>query len=391
MAHVELIASLSPINGADRIELAKMENLGWQVVVKKGEFNVGDKIVYIEIDSVVPADNPYFEFMADRKYRVKTIKLRQTLSQGLIVPMSVLPNLGIEYKVGQDVTEILGVKKYDEYGENNANADVSEEMSERSRLKNRYGKLYHSRWFKYLLSHKWIRKILLPRKKSGMPTGWPSFMPKTDEERIENCPYHLNDQEVKWIRTIKMDGTSSSFAVRKTWKGWETWVCSRNVVQKSPDHATFFKEDSNVYWDMEKKYDILNKLKDYCKRNKCEWAYFQGESCGPKLQGNRMGLPDRRCYMFNFVDSRNGRWESDKASTAWTAEGLLWVPILDSKDNPYTLPSTIEEMKKSVEDLRYCYQDMNNDLAEGLVYRSLTNPVMSFKNVSNAYLLKHKI
>jgi len=101
LAHIEEIVSLTPIEGADRIETAMI--LGWYVVVKKGEFSVGDKVVYIEVDSMLP-ETEWSEFMRERKFRVKTIKLRKQISEGIVFPLSILPKKG--YRTGQDVTEI---------------------------------------------------------------------------------------------------------------------------------------------------------------------------------------------------------------------------------------------------------------------------------------------
>lgn len=103
LAHVEFINNIAPIEKADKIEVATV--LGWRVVVKKDEFKVGDKVIYIEIDSKVP-ELPAFEFLRDRKFKVKTIKLRGQLSQGLIVPLSLI---GRDAKIGEDVTKELGV------------------------------------------------------------------------------------------------------------------------------------------------------------------------------------------------------------------------------------------------------------------------------------------
>lgn len=107
LAHVERIVDIKPIPNADKIEVATV--LGWQVVIKKGEFSSGEQVVYIEIDSRVPDDIPYFSFLKDRNYKVKSIKLRKQVSQGLIVPMSLLPEG--EYQDGDDVTDILKDQK----------------------------------------------------------------------------------------------------------------------------------------------------------------------------------------------------------------------------------------------------------------------------------------
>lgn len=115
LASVRQVSGLRPIQGADRIEVAQVD--GWECVVKKGEFSIGEQIVYIEIDSILP-ERPEFEFLRDRKFRVRTIKLRGQVSQGLVLPLSVLPDG--KYAVGDDVTEILGVKKFDPEAESEA-------------------------------------------------------------------------------------------------------------------------------------------------------------------------------------------------------------------------------------------------------------------------------
>lgn len=173
LAHVEKIVDIQPIPNADKIEVATV--LGWKVVIKKDEFKVGDKIIYIEIDSRVPKDEPYFSFLADRNYKVKSIKLRKQVSQGLIVPMSLLP-YG-DYQEGDDVTDILKITKIeDDYKQPPVNKELQ--------LKQRHKKLYNKKWFKYMMKYTWFRKLafkfLLPKKRK---TGWPSWITKTDEER----------------------------------------------------------------------------------------------------------------------------------------------------------------------------------------------------------------
>ena len=101
LATVQEIETLSPIDGADSIVKATMKGLGWECVVKKGEFNVGDKIIYIEVDSVVP-DKPEYEFLRERKFRVRTIRLKKQISQGLILPITALERYGSLEKIGED-------------------------------------------------------------------------------------------------------------------------------------------------------------------------------------------------------------------------------------------------------------------------------------------------
>jgi len=111
LASIQVIKELHPIEGADKIEVAKV--LGWQLIVKKGEFSVGDRVVYIEIDSVLP-DKPQFEFFRARGTRVRTIRLRGVVSQGLCLPLSILPPIdNMALNEGVDVTNILEIEKYE--------------------------------------------------------------------------------------------------------------------------------------------------------------------------------------------------------------------------------------------------------------------------------------
>lgn len=117
LATVRTITDIRPIPDADKIEVVQVD--GWECVVAKADgFKVGDKVVYIEIDSIVP-ERPEFEFLRDRKFRVRTIKLRKQVSQGLVLPLSILPS-GKTYNINDDVTEILGIKKYDPQAEQEA-------------------------------------------------------------------------------------------------------------------------------------------------------------------------------------------------------------------------------------------------------------------------------
>lgn len=108
LASIKEIAALHPIEGKDRIELAVID--GWSVIVKKNEFQVGDRCVYCEIDSVLP-EKPEFEFLRNKNFRIKTMKMGGVISQGICFPLSILPES--EYKVGDDVTDIMGVKQYE--------------------------------------------------------------------------------------------------------------------------------------------------------------------------------------------------------------------------------------------------------------------------------------
>lgn len=160
LAHIELISALSPIEGADNIEVATV--LGWQCVVKKGEFKVGDLIIYVEVDSVMP-EKPEYEFLRDKKFRVRTIKLRGQVSQGLVLPLSILDIYvkekgGLKFlksalQPGDDVTNYLGITKY-------LSPSEREEISQtKIKLANRKNKLK-----KFMMRYSWFRRIFLSKK-----------------------------------------------------------------------------------------------------------------------------------------------------------------------------------------------------------------------------------
>lgn len=175
LASIQKIINIEPIEGADKIE--KLTVLGWHIVASKAEnHNIGDLICYIEPDSRVP-EIPMFEFLKDRKYIVKTIKLRKQVSQGLVIPLRELQkNFNIDIatlKEGQDVTALLGITKYDPEGEKERKL-IEQEMA---RNKNPI--------HKFLMRFKWYRKIY---NKFAIPKkgGFPKWIKKTDERKITN-------------------------------------------------------------------------------------------------------------------------------------------------------------------------------------------------------------
>ncbi len=193
LAHIEKIINISPIEGADNIEVVTV--LGWKCVVKKGEFKLDDWVIYVEIDSIMP-EKPEYEFLRDRKFRVKTIKLRGQVSQGLVLPLSLLGD-GIKwFNLGDDVTDKLGIVKY---------LTPSEQEEERKIVLN------SNKLKKFMMRYSWFRRLFLSRKQKE---GFPYWVSKTDEERIQNIPYVLEqfkDSEV--YITEKIDYQSG------TWTG----------------------------------------------------------------------------------------------------------------------------------------------------------------------------
>ncbi len=307
LASVQVIKNIEPIENADKIEYASV--LGWHCVVKKDEFKVGDKCVYVEIDSILPDNNPEFEFMKDRKYRVKTIKLRGKVSQGIIFPMSILPKDESKYSVGDDVTNILNIKKYE-----------PEDVIPPSPTIKKSWLYYHTpnciRGIMFKLSPKFAKKIFkLPDSKKP----WPSFLIKTDEERVQNkeSDFFVNNINKYFSYTEKVDGSSLTVFCRDG----DVGVCSRNF--RLP------LDDGNKYVEAVKKYDLLNKLEKFCKERKCNIA-LQGELLGPGVQGNKYKLQDYDIYFFNAfnIDTQNRLIESSLTQLC-NYFGLKRVPYFD--------------------------------------------------------------
>lgn len=377
LAYTTQVIDIEPINGADNIELVHI--LGWKVIGKKGEFKVGDLCVYFEIDSKLPVAE-WSEFMASKHYKVKTMKLSKfgVISQGLALPLEVF---GIEMptKENVDVTDLLKVTYSVE--EDNARKNGNPNAKYES-MKARHKKLFKKPWAKWMMKRVWGRKIIffLFGKKKDNPKGFPTFISKTDEERVENQPWRIGDGK-EYLCTEKLDGTSCTYALERKGKNkYEYYVCSRNVRQKDRDQECY--HESNIYWELEDKYSIEYYLKDYLvKFPEVKWVCIQGEGVG-NVQGNPLKLTENDLYVFNFKTSEDGRWPSEKAKTIINSWGMKWVPIIGI----VKMPDTMEELKALADGPSTVNPEV---MREGFVYRSLDGQD-SFKNVSNAFLLsKH--
>lgn len=378
LAHVEKIVNIQPIEGADNIELITV--LGWKCIAKKKEFNVGDYCVYFEIDSKLPVAE-WSAFMESKGYKVKTMKLSKfgVISQGLALPIRAFEGISIPEKEGTDVTKLLNVTYYN-VEDVKRKADVDPNAKYVS-MKARHKKLFSSKFAKWMMKREWGRRIMFFffGKKADKPRGFPSFVKKTDEERVENHPWRCGDGK-EYLATEKLDGTSCTYALkRKPFGRFEFYVCSRNVRQKDENQKCY--HDHNIYWDMAFKYNIREFLKNWLKEHKnCSWVCLQGEGVG-NVQGNPLKLKEDDLYVFNLIDSVNGRYDSREGKKIVEAVGMKWVPIL----GVMTTPATMEDMKALAEGKSVVNPDV---LREGIVFRSLDGKD-SFKNVSVSYLLKH--
>lgn len=364
---------------------------GWQVFVKRDEFKPGDLAVYFEIDSRVP-ELECFEFLRKYGFRVKTQRFvrGKVLSQGLVIKPE---NLGLRnVKEGAFLTKQLGVTYYEP--EDNTRKASNEELI-KMKVEKKIARWInkHPFWAKFSfivkLKTKWIeRKIRSKQTKSKkgatvFPTHFP-YIHKSDEERVENMPWILENKN-PWVKTLKIDGTSSTYILERL-KGknkFEFYVLSRNVRQLTPDQKCY--HDDNVYWEMAEKYNIEKFLKEQLELHP-DWTYvaIQGETAGPAVQANPHGLNERQFFGFNFIDSICGRWGSVEARDYVSQWGIQWVPIIDES---YILPDSMEEFKASADGP--CELPDSTGLREGYVYRSLDGK-QSFKNVSNQFLMSKK-
>ena len=398
LAYVVRVDDIKPIEGRDRVECAVVG--GWTIMVRKGQLHPGSLGIYFEIDSQVPEKEP-FMFLAQKKFKIKTQKYKtpngQFWSQGLLMApedfnwyMNDIRTAIIEMDATNDegyhavdnesrfLTKRLGVT----YAVAEDNARKSSSMDKYKKMAQRRPKLFAKKPIRWLMRRNWGKKLLfvLFGKKKDKKNGWPAWVKKTDEERVQNMPWILQNKE-PWIATEKIDGTSTTFTMKRGKFGkFDFYVCSRNVVFDKPDKTCFY--DSNVYLEMAEKYDIENALKDILKSNpELEWVTIQGETYGPGIQKRDYSATEHEFAAFNFITSTEGRWNSLKAKELLSVYDIPWVPIIDKE---FILPDTVEELLDIATDISV----IDGGMREGLVFRSLDG-AQSFKAVSNEFLMKY--
>jgi RNA ligase (TIGR02306 family) len=330
LATIRRISDITPIDGADKIELVTVD--GWKVVVAKDVgHKVGDLVVYCEIDSFLPIREE-FEFlrkssykkMSDGKegFRLKTIRLRGQLSQGLILPISVL-DFGEMVSEGQDVTVRLGIVKYEPP---------------------------------------------IPAELSGKVKGlFPSFLRKTDEERVQNLQSGYEELKTqKFYVTEKLDGSSATFY----YKDGQFGVCSRNLE--------LLETEENTYWKVARQLDLENKLSTL-KLN----ISLQGELIGEGIQGNPYKIKGQTVKFFTGFDiDTQRRIHFVKFVIIIQTLGLEYVPVLNDKLN-FELPDSVDELLLLSEGKSVLNSETER---EGIVVRTLDGDI-SFKVISNKFLL----
>jgi hypothetical protein len=374
LAHVEKIEWVRDIPGADRIVTYGI--LGWEIVDQKGKYNVGDKVIYCEIDSILP-DKPEFEFLRDRKFRIKTIKLKGQVSQGLILPLSILPNNSIKYKnlvYGFDVTELLNITKY-----------LS--TSEKDECVNQEKTIHWTKKYKitkWLWKYKWFRNYIKPVNIKQYPNG----ISKTDEERLQNFPRVLEQFKDKIVYiTEKVDYQSVTFTSKMNSrfrgvlgklipiKKFEFIVCSRNQVTN---------DKNNLYWKIAKKYNIEQILKEN------PTLTIQGEQGDTNIQGNKYGIKEPTMWVFNIIDhEKNYHYDFEDIKAFCVKYNLKCVPELRFNIKLSYLGLTVQELVE--------FSKGKSVLAdiprEGVVIRCIENgkKILSFKVINPDFLLKYKL
>ena len=331
------ISELLPIEGADQIEIAKVD--GWQCVVKKGVFKVDDIALYFEIDSLLPM-RPQFEFLRPRGtkkmiidqkevegYRLRTIRLKGQLSQGLLLPVSdFFQNCTLSSS--EDITDFLDVIKYE---------------------------------------------APIPACLAGTMKGnFPSFIAKTDQERVQNIMQDLVAYESQSFEvTEKLDGSSMTVYINDG----EFGVCSRNMDLK--------ETEGNTFWRVAREMDLENKMKEMGG----DFA-LQGELCGPVIQGNPYKLSAAKMFIFDVFDINLNQQLCPEQRIACLKTMDLEsssVPVIDL-DFPLTL-TAIAFLLTFAEGPSILFPDAQR---EGIVFKSNSQPPFHFKVISNKYLLDER-
>lgn len=397
LAYVVKIDDIRPIEGADNVELAIVG--GWHIMVRKNQFNINDYGVYFEIDSKVPSREP-FMFLAGKHFKIKTQKYFKgtVISQGLLMSFSDfmdeyggapswLVDVSARLLAGWDIVEdpIFLTKVLDV-------TYAVEEDNKRKSSVDKYSKMYQRhlnlfkkyRWLRELYRHPLGKKLLfifLGKKRDK--SGWPKWVVKTDEERCQNMPWLFPDDKQEWIVTEKIDGTSTTFTMKR--KKREFYICSRNVVFDKPEKECFY--ETNVYIEMAEKYNIKELLNEFLNDHKdLDFVTLQGETYGAGVQKRDYSIEGHDFMAFNLIFGyKNGEVERFNPITMTHILNNYDIPCVPVVSESYFLPDTCEEL------LDYAASEpskLDGGMREGIVLRTRDGK-QSFKAVSNEFLIKY--
>lgn len=392
LAYLVRVDGISPMD-ADRLECAHIG--GWNCVVGKGEFKEGRIAVFFEIDSKLPEIEPftYMHFLATKKYKIKSQKIRGVISQGLLVPVSafgwvenvdgtVYVSDERQYHRVDDETRFLTRKLGVTYAVAEDNVRKARTPDRSKELARRYPKFFSSPIIRRLMKFDWFRKYIVyvfptPHKKNK----WPSHIAaKTDVERIQNMIWILEDKR-PFVATEKVDGSSCSImAERKAFGRIQYYVCSRNVVFENRDQDCFY--DSNVYFEAYERYNLKEIITQIMKDYKLPNLAIQMEVYGDGIQKRDYSIKDHRIAIFHMV-SNGIKFPMEKTVEICEKYGLPHVAIIDAN---YILPDTLEELQEFVEGGN---SEIDGGMREGIVFYDKETGQQYFKFVSPNYLLTY--
>ena len=410
LATVREVSYLEPIENADKIEICNLKGLGWKVIVKKNEVNPEDKVVFFEIDSALPTNDERYEFLRDSSYkrwvekekvlkdcfRLKTRKLRGVVSQGLVLPISIFPEIQ-DKNIGDDVTEILHIEHFDElndiYGKCNANGGGHTATG-------------------------------------NCRSNFPSFITKSDQTRIQNLMQYFEEhKDTHFTAEAKYDGSSCTvYMVDKKYDKEQFGVCSRNFNLKRPCNTkyeyikgclslpcypynfwkrcakrsskiynVFFGEYTTTtysdYWNIIIKCNLEEPLRKYFHKTGKSIA-LQGEYVGPGVNGNRDKYEEHHYFIYDIYDVDNKTYldSNERHEIVQILKNYNCNSIIEEVD---TINSDIQIFKEcdNLEKLLN-YVDrktLRNNPIEGVVFKSIgCKPYFSFKCINNKYLLAEK-
>lgn len=373
LASVQKILKIDPIEGADKIE--RITVLGWHCVSAKGNFQVGDLCVFFEVDSLIP-NTPWSEFLFkgshkdDEKIRLRTIRLRGQISQGLAIPFNTLFEIkkitwhGACFGSGTELDTF--VYKYSSPSVMGTNVILDHVHNKETIVGNDISEMLD------------IKKYdpPIPAQLAGKIKGRrPAFIPKTDEIRIQTVPDVLSRKmtEVFYI-TEKIDGSSMSVYI----KDGEFGVCSRNLE--------ILEDENNSLWKVVRELRLKEKLTKYGSD-----MLIQGELYGEGIQKNKYKIKGLKFAVFNVMDLKEGKFlDFGYFKIFCESIGVETVPILDER---FILNSSVDEL------VYYSIgnSQLNNQVKrEGLVFRSLKEERdedlgrLSFKVINPEFLIKHE-
>lgn len=397
LAYVVRVDGIEPIPNYDRVETAIVG--GWHVIVKKDQFKVGDPAIYFEIDSKVPDDMECFAFLAKRHYKVKTLKMCGTLSQGLLMHAEdfgwegfpeantdapcIKDDKGVfHYADSEDrfLTKQLGVT----YADAEDNQRKAPSVDKYKKMTQRHPNIFKKPWARWMMRRDWGRKVMFVffGKKKDKKNTWPAHIcDKTDVERIQNMIWILKDKQ-PYVATEKVDGSSCTVAVERTkWGRLKYYVCSRNVVFEDENQDCYYS--NNIYFEAYKKYDLKEKITQMLNDLQLNNLAIQMEIYGDGVQKRDYSLKnERRIAVFHIVSS-GVKFPMDEVVKLCAKYHLPNVPILDYD---YIFPDTIEALQGFVEGASSCIDAKEK---EGVVFYDKKTGQTYTKFVSPNFLLKY--